>query len=164
MCILLAILRTVPYMTGKTRTKFPFARRSPRWGNVLEASTSRCCLLGAYRSLPEKIFCIYSRADPTWCFSAYAPRAVMSPVHSSPADAVRIFKDVKAKKALAMHWGWVTLLSITVTLQLTFCRRTWLLTMEPVLEPPALLRKECEKAALGPHEFLVPALGETVFF
>ncbi|KAF8478054.1 N-acyl-phosphatidylethanolamine-hydrolyzing phospholipase D [Russula ochroleuca] len=77
---------------------------------------------------------------------AYSPRAVLSAVHSSPGDAVRIFKDVKAKKALAMHWG------------------TWILTAEPVLEPPALLRKECEKAALGPDEFLVPALGETVLF
>jgi L-ascorbate metabolism protein UlaG (beta-lactamase superfamily) len=36
---------------------------------------------------------------------AYSPRAVLSAVHSSPGDAVRIFKDVKAKKALAMHWG-----------------------------------------------------------
>jgi hypothetical protein len=43
-------------------------------------------------------------------------------------------------------------------------RSTWNLTLEPVLEPPALLRRECEKAAVGPDEFLVPALGETVFF
>jgi len=44
--------------------------------------------------------------------------------------------------------------------------RTWVLSTasEPVLEPPALLRKECEKAVLGPDEFLVPALGETVIF
>jgi hypothetical protein len=42
--------------------------------------------------------------------------------------------------------------------------RTWALTSEPVLEPPELLRKECEKAGLGADEFLVPALGETVIF
>ena len=42
--------------------------------------------------------------------------------------------------------------------------RTWVLTSEPVLEPPELLRKECEKASLGEDEFLVPALGETVIF
>jgi len=77
---------------------------------------------------------------------AYSPRDFTSTVHASPADAVRIFKDVKARKALAMHWG------------------TWILTQEPVLEPPALLRKECEKAALGPDDFLVSALGETTFF
>jgi len=77
---------------------------------------------------------------------AYSPRAAMSNVHASPADAVRIFRDVRAKKALAMHWG------------------TWVLTLEPVLDPPAILRKECEKAGLGQDEFLVPALGETVSF
>jgi len=77
---------------------------------------------------------------------AYSPRDVMSTMHASPADAVRIFKDVKARKALAMHWG------------------TWILTTEPVLEPPALLKNECEKAALGPDDLLVPVLGETVFF
>lgn len=42
--------------------------------------------------------------------------------------------------------------------------RTWVLTSEPVLEPPELLRKECEKVGLGADEFLVPALGETVVF
>ncbi|KAI9458808.1 N-acyl-phosphatidylethanolamine-hydrolyzing phospholipase D [Russula earlei] len=77
---------------------------------------------------------------------AYNPRAAMSPVHASPADAVRIFKDLRAKKALAMHWG------------------TWVLTLEPVLEPPALLRKECAKAAVESDDFLIPALGETFFF
>ena len=42
--------------------------------------------------------------------------------------------------------------------------RTWVLTSEPVLEPPELLRKECEKVGLGEDEFLVSALGETVMF
>jgi len=41
----------------------------------------------------------------TWCFSAYSPCDVMSTMHASPADAVRIFKDVEARKALTMHWG-----------------------------------------------------------
>jgi hypothetical protein len=104
-CIVPAILRTVPYVTGKTRKVFPFALHSPRWGNVLEASTWRCCPLGAYCSSSESTRCLRPRADLTRCFSAYSPRAVMSTMHASPADAVRIFKDVKARKALAMHWG-----------------------------------------------------------
>jgi L-ascorbate metabolism protein UlaG (beta-lactamase superfamily) len=37
--------------------------------------------------------------------SAYAPRHMWSCMHASPADAVRIFKDVRAKRALGMHWG-----------------------------------------------------------
>lgn len=36
---------------------------------------------------------------------AYEPRHITSPVHASPWDSVRIFKDIKAKKALGMHWG-----------------------------------------------------------
>jgi N-acyl-phosphatidylethanolamine-hydrolysing phospholipase D len=36
---------------------------------------------------------------------AYEPRDIMSAVHASPSDAVRIFKDIKAKKALGIHWG-----------------------------------------------------------
>jgi N-acyl-phosphatidylethanolamine-hydrolysing phospholipase D len=46
-----------------------------------------------------------ARSNRPGCLSAYSPRAIMSNMHASPADAVRIFKDVKAKKALAMHWG-----------------------------------------------------------
>ncbi|CAG8563925.1 16840_t:CDS:2, partial [Acaulospora colombiana] len=36
---------------------------------------------------------------------AYQPRAAMSGFHASPSDAVRIFQDIKAKKAIGMHWG-----------------------------------------------------------
>ncbi|KAI0313840.1 N-acyl-phosphatidylethanolamine-hydrolyzing phospholipase D [Amylostereum chailletii] len=77
---------------------------------------------------------------------AYAPREIFSNMHATPGDAVRMFKDVRAKKALAMHWG------------------TWVLTTEPVLEPPELLRKECMKAGVSDDEFLVPGLGETTLF
>ncbi|KAF8622424.1 hypothetical protein AX15_007029, partial [Amanita polypyramis BW_CC] len=36
---------------------------------------------------------------------AYMPRQVMSPIHCAPQDSVCIFKDIKARKALGMHWG-----------------------------------------------------------
>lgn len=39
---------------------------------------------------------------------AYNPRQEISSWHVSPSDSVRIFQDVKAKKAAAMHWGWVS--------------------------------------------------------
>ena len=42
---------------------------------------------------------------PIWCSSAYSPHSIMSSMHASPADAVRISRDVRAKKALVMHWG-----------------------------------------------------------
>jgi hypothetical protein len=42
--------------------------------------------------------------------------------------------------------------------------RTWVLTAEPVPEPPELLREECVRSGVEIDEFLVPALGEIVLF
>jgi L-ascorbate metabolism protein UlaG (beta-lactamase superfamily) len=64
---------------------------------------SRCCPLGAYHS--AFFFVHIHEQTLSRCSSAYSPRAAMSNMHASPADAVRIFRDVRAKKALAMHWG-----------------------------------------------------------
>lgn len=75
---------------------------------------------------------------------AYNIRAAMSGFHASPSDAVRIFQDIKAKKAIGMHWG------------------TWILTLEPILEPPELLASEAKKAGLADDAFTVCGLGETV--
>ena len=54
---------------------------------------------------------------------AYDPRWVMSPMHANPRDAVEIFRSVKAKRAMGIHWG------------------TWVLTEEDVLEPPKKLKE-----------------------
>src|SRR6266566_3386160 len=65
LCIVLATQRTEQFVMGKTRTRFPFALCSPRWGNVLEASTWHCCPLGGCRSLSESTLCIRSWVNPT---------------------------------------------------------------------------------------------------
>ena len=36
---------------------------------------------------------------------AYGPRTMWSGLHASPGDAVQIFKDVRAERAIGMHWG-----------------------------------------------------------
>lgn len=77
---------------------------------------------------------------------AYAPRELFSPMHAAPSDSVRIFKDIKAKKALGMHWG------------------TWILTTEPIMEPPKKLKEECEKLGVPDGDFDICGLGETRFF
>jgi N-acyl-phosphatidylethanolamine-hydrolysing phospholipase D len=61
---------------------------------------------------------------------AYSPRNIMSPMHSNTMDAVHIFRDTKCKKALAKHWG------------------TWILTDEPVLEPPKQLKESLSRQGL----------------
>ncbi|THH27336.1 hypothetical protein EUX98_g6854 [Antrodiella citrinella] len=74
---------------------------------------------------------------------AYDPRDVFSGVHAHPVDSVRIFQDIRAKKALGMHWG------------------TWILTTEPIMEPPAELRRACDNAKVRQEEFDICGLGET---
>lgn len=61
---------------------------------------------------------------------AYLPRALMSPMHANPYDSVNIFLESQCKRALGMHWG------------------TWVLTEEPVLEPPILLKKALKRKGL----------------
>lgn len=40
-------------------------------------------------------------------YSAYEPRGALSPMHCAPQDSVRVFKDIRAKKAIGMHWGYL---------------------------------------------------------
>ncbi|KAJ7638070.1 beta-lactamase superfamily domain-containing protein [Mycena rosella] len=75
---------------------------------------------------------------------AYAPRRFMSPIHCAPRDSVALFRDIKARRALGMHWG------------------AWVLTTEDILEPPLRLAEECAKAGVAAGAFGVCAIGETV--
>ncbi|KAF8907145.1 Metallo-hydrolase/oxidoreductase [Mucidula mucida] len=77
---------------------------------------------------------------------AYEPRWFMSPMHCAPQDSVRVFRDVRAKRAVAMHWG------------------AWVLTTEDVLEPPRKLKEECKKLGIEDGVFTVCDIGETTFF
>ncbi|RMD43193.1 hypothetical protein DV735_g1901, partial [Chaetothyriales sp. CBS 134920] len=74
---------------------------------------------------------------------AYSPRFIMSPMHVNPRDAVEIFKDTRCKRALAMHWG------------------TWVLTDEPVLEPPQLLKEALQLSGIDGGTFAVCDIGES---
>ncbi|KAJ7048128.1 Metallo-hydrolase/oxidoreductase [Mycena amicta] len=75
---------------------------------------------------------------------AYDPRRFMSPIHCAPRDSVGIFKDIKARKALGMHWG------------------AWVLTTEPITQPPEKLAEECARSGIAEGVFGVCAIGETV--
>lgn len=75
---------------------------------------------------------------------AYLPRHFMSPMHCDPGDSVCVFKDVRAKKALGMHWG------------------AWILTTEDIMDPPKDLAKECKKVGIEEDQFGVCEIGETV--
>ena len=75
---------------------------------------------------------------------AYAPRWFMKIMHLDPAEAVRVHKDVNARRSLAIHWG-------------TFEN----LTDESLYEPPQLLAEERKRAGLVENDFFVLKHGET---
>lgn len=76
---------------------------------------------------------------------AYLPRWFMSPIHCAPQDSVQVFQQIRARRAVGMHWG------------------AWILTTEDVLEPPQRLKEECAKLGIEPGAFdACSAIGETV--
>lgn len=75
---------------------------------------------------------------------AYAPRWFMKTMHVDPVEAVQLRSDLRARRAIAMHWG-------------TFEH----LTDEPLDEPPAILAAQRAAAGLEPAQFDVMKIGET---
>ncbi len=76
---------------------------------------------------------------------AYAPRWFMAKHHVNPEEALRIHRDVRARRSVAIHWG------------------TFILTDEPLDEPPMRLRQARENLGLPARAFEVLQHGETIF-
>ena len=75
---------------------------------------------------------------------AYAPRWFMKTHHVDPPEAVQVRHDLRAARAVGMHWG-------------TFEH----LTDEPLDEPPSRLATARAAAGLRREQFDVMAVGET---
>lgn len=75
---------------------------------------------------------------------AYAPRWFMHGQHMDPADAVKAFQDIHAKKAIGIHWG------------------TFELTDEPLDEPPKKLAAATRAAGLPHDAFTVLHHGQMI--
>jgi L-ascorbate metabolism protein UlaG (beta-lactamase superfamily) len=73
---------------------------------------------------------------------AYEPRWFMKNQHVDPEEALRIFNDLGAAYALAMHWG------------------TFRLTDEAIDEPVKRLKVALERAGIAPERFQVKRPGE----
>lgn len=74
---------------------------------------------------------------------AYEPKKLMRPVHMDPEGAVQTFKDVRGKKLLGIHWG------------------TFVLTDEPMDEPPKKLYEAGVKLQVPKEDLWALKLGET---
>ena len=89
----------------------------------------------------------------------------MSHGNCAPQDRVRLFKDLRAKKAIGMHWGVILLPCIPNSHHLTnFTHRTWILTGEGILDPPICLAEERKKLDIEDDAFVTCDIGETFFF
>ncbi|BFG76521.1 MBL fold metallo-hydrolase [Paraburkholderia terrae] len=75
---------------------------------------------------------------------AYEPRWFMGPQHVDPQQAVQIFEDVHAKKAIGIHWG------------------TFELTDEALDEPPKKLAEATREANLPDDAFTVLHHGQMI--
>ena len=74
---------------------------------------------------------------------AYEPRWFMKSMHINPEEAVRIHQDLRARYSVAMHWG------------------TFVLTDEPLDEPPHRLAAARRAAGIAEEHFFVMKHGET---
>ncbi len=75
---------------------------------------------------------------------SYAPRWFMKTMHADVPEAVQIRSDLRAARAIGMHWG-------------TFES----LADEPLDEPPIVLARQREQRGLAQEEFDVLKIGET---
>lgn len=75
---------------------------------------------------------------------AYNPRWFMKDMHVNPAEAVQIHQDIQSKYSVGMHWG------------------TFILTDEPMDEPPVALKKALDAKQIPHNEFEVYQHGQTV--
>ncbi len=74
---------------------------------------------------------------------AYAPRWFMKDQHVDSTEAVRMHRDLGAKRSLGIHWG------------------TFELTDEALDEPPRALAQALARAGVAPDDFFLLALGQT---
>ena len=75
---------------------------------------------------------------------AYEPRWFMRYQHLDPGEAVAAFRALGAERMVAMHWG------------------TFVLTDEPLDEPPRALRAAAAAAGVAGDRIAIPAVGERI--
>ena len=123
-----------------------FQRLWASW--VIEANEKRIFFAGDtgyadhFKALGNK----YNKFDLALLpIGAYEPRWFMKPYHVNPEEAVKIHIDIHATYSVAMHWG------------------TFILTDEPLNEPPEKLADALRKYKIRATDFEAYKHGETRF-
>ncbi len=139
------IIHAVPVQHWSSRT--PWDRNKTLWaGWVLEKEGFRFFFAGDtgyskdFKNLGKKFGQFDLAAIP---IGGYDPRWFMKSSHANPEEAVKIHIDINYRYSVGIHWG------------------TFILTDEPLDEPPKLLKVAAEKSGIKKDEFFVMKHGET---
>jgi L-ascorbate metabolism protein UlaG (beta-lactamase superfamily) len=62
--------------------------------------------------------------------------------HTTPEEALEVARDLKSKKVLGMHWG------------------TFVLSLEPIMEPPVRFKDNAEKYGFKKDDALIFKIGQ----
>ena len=118
------------------------------WGNFLIEYKNKkiffACDTGygnIYKDLGEK----YGPIDLSMInIGAYdfRPMFEKSIYHTTPEEALNIAQDLKSKKVLGTHWG------------------TFVLSLEPIMEPPIRFKKSAEKYGFNKEDAIIFKIGE----
>jgi L-ascorbate metabolism protein UlaG (beta-lactamase superfamily) len=121
------------------------------WGNFLIEYDNKkiffACDTGygdIYKELGKK----YGPIDLTFInigaynFYPMSPRKDKSIYHTNPEEALNIAQDLKSTKVLGMHWG------------------TVVLSLEPIMEPPARFKDNAERYGFNKKDALIFKIGQ----
>lgn len=125
-----------------------FSRNETLWvGWVVQSASFNFLLVGDsgytphFQEIGDRLGPFDLAAIP---IGAYEPRWFMRPHHITPEEAIQVHRDVRSKKSVAIHWG------------------TFILTDEPLDEPPERLAEARQQAGISPDEFMTLQHGETI--
>ncbi len=136
----------VPVQHWSKRTVF--SRNKTLWaGWVINARSFRFIFIGDsgytphFKEIGEKLGPFDLAAIP---IGAYEPRWFMKNHHVNPEESVQIHKDIRSNKSVAIHWG------------------TFILTDEPLDEPPKRLAGALQENNISAQDFAVLQHGQTI--
>ena len=72
----------------------------------------------------------------------FRPMFEKSIYHTTPEEALEIAQDLKSKKVLGTHWG------------------TFVLSLEPIMEPPVRFKDNAEKYGFKKEDALIFKIGQ----
>jgi len=125
----------------------PFGRNKTLWcGWVIQADQTKLHFVGdsGYAPYFQEIARRVGPIDVAFIpIGAYRPRWFMGPMHVDPSEAVKIHRELGARRSIGMHWG------------------TFQLSDEPMGAPRVELHQALEAAGITDDAFTTMAFGET---